>query len=120
MRRNDPDGPNRQRACAGMPLPGPGESVAVSVLTKERSRNLIHQNSTFGQYFRGPKTTDCGDCVCRAFESQEAIDRVVLRTVVTHGNGLYRLVQSNSQVFARATRGPIPRASIDLRPAAGR
>ena len=81
---------------------------------------LFIKNSGFGQYFGGPKTTHYGDCVCRAFEGQEAIDRVDLRPVVLHGNGLYRLVQSSSQVFARATRGPIPRASIDLRPAADR
>src|SRR5271169_1227611 len=64
------------------------------------------KNSGFRQYFGGPKTTDYGDCVCRTFEGQEAIERVDLRPVVLHGNGLYRLVQSDSQVLARATRGP--------------
>src|SRR5271154_991641 len=40
------------------------------------------KNSGFRQYFGGPKTTDYGDCVCRTFEGQEAIDRVDLRPVV--------------------------------------
>src|SRR5271156_5157165 len=80
----------------------------------------VIKNSGFRQYFGGPKTTDYGDCVCRTFEGQEAIDRVDLRPVVLHGNGLYRLVQSDSQVLARATRGPFPRASIDPIPTAER
>ena len=81
---------------------------------------LFIKNSGFRQYFGGTKTTDYGDCVCRTFEGQEVIARVDLRPAVLHGNGLYRLVQSDSQVLAGATRGPIPRASIDPIPTAER
>src|SRR5271156_4200364 len=80
----------------------------------------VIKNSGFRQYFGGPKTTDYGDCVYRTFEGREAIDRVDLLSVLLYGDGLYCLVQSNFQVLARATRGAVPRASIDPRPAAER
>lgn len=95
--------------------------MAVTVLTNEAVKEFnSSKTADLDNISEDQKTTDYGDCVCRAFEGQEAIDRVDLRPVVPHSNGLYRLVQSNSEVFARATRGPIPRASIDLRPAADR
>jgi hypothetical protein len=38
-----------------------------------------------------------------------SIDRVDLSPVFLHGNGLYRLVQSEPQVLAKPTKGSIPR-----------
>lgn len=53
-------------------------SVAVTVLIKERSRNLIQQKQRIWTIFRRT-TTHYSHCVYRAFESQQAIDRVDLR-----------------------------------------
>src|ERR1700720_4042013 len=63
---------------------------------------LFIKNSRFRQYFGGPKTTHYGDCVCRTFEGQEAIDRVDLSPMAMD----YTVWYSQTQVLARATRGP--------------
>jgi hypothetical protein len=74
--------------------------------TQEPPCNLISKNSQLGQYIGAPTDPLWR---CRMFEGQEAIDRVDLSPVFIHGNGLYRLVQSEPQVLAKPTRGPIPR-----------
>src|SRR5712664_953171 len=85
---------------------GDESSVAVTVLTKERSRNLIHQKQRIWTIFRRTKNDSLWRLRLSSVRGPGSDRQGDLRPVVLHGNGLYCLVQSNSQVFARATRGP--------------